>query len=175
MANIYKSNYTGAKVDEAIEKVLNAAPEASDELQKKIISLSDICDVVPMWIELNGFTVTKTEIMTLSDGKEYMGFKFSNLTSIPTNLPINQCSFCIEYSSVKIPIYIVYSSTVSPTDITNTVFCVLNDNNYLAYSLKTSPTGSINIPACGPSGYNWLAVGLKPELFNDTLVTILNN
>ena len=36
MANIYKSNYTGAKVDEAIRKVLNAAPEASDELQKKL-------------------------------------------------------------------------------------------------------------------------------------------
>ena len=36
MANIYKSNYTGAQVDDAIEKVLNAAPATGDELQKKL-------------------------------------------------------------------------------------------------------------------------------------------
>ena len=36
MANIYKSNHTGAQVDDAIEKVLNAAPANGDELQKKL-------------------------------------------------------------------------------------------------------------------------------------------
>lgn len=36
MANIYKSNYTGAQVDDAVKKVLNAAPADGDELQKKL-------------------------------------------------------------------------------------------------------------------------------------------
>ena len=36
MANIYKSNYTGAQVDDAVKKVLKAAPESGDELQKKL-------------------------------------------------------------------------------------------------------------------------------------------
>lgn len=36
MANIYKSKYTGAQVDDAIEKVLKAAPESGNELQKKL-------------------------------------------------------------------------------------------------------------------------------------------
>lgn len=44
MANIYKSNYTGAKVDEAIRKVLNTAPEASDELQKKLKQIINLAN-----------------------------------------------------------------------------------------------------------------------------------
>lgn len=36
MANIYRSKYTGAQVDDAIEKVLKAAPESGNELQKKL-------------------------------------------------------------------------------------------------------------------------------------------
>lgn len=36
MANIYKSNYTGAQVDDAVKKVLAVAPTDGDELQKKL-------------------------------------------------------------------------------------------------------------------------------------------
>ena len=36
MANIYKSNYTGAQVDDAVKKVLAAAPAENDALQKKL-------------------------------------------------------------------------------------------------------------------------------------------
>lgn len=36
MANIYKSEHTGAQVDDAVKKVLAAAPESRDELQKKL-------------------------------------------------------------------------------------------------------------------------------------------
>lgn len=36
MANIYKSNYTGAQVDDAVKKVLTAAPGENDELNSDI-------------------------------------------------------------------------------------------------------------------------------------------
>lgn len=67
MANIYKSNYTGAQVDDAIEKVLNAAPADGDELQKKLKEGNNITIATDGTISATNPTPSVTIAATATD------------------------------------------------------------------------------------------------------------
>nr|DAD78179.1 MAG TPA: hypothetical protein [Siphoviridae sp. ctrgt10] len=67
MANIYKSKYTGAQVDDAIEKVLKAAPESGNELQKKLKEGTNITIATDGTISATNPTPSVTIAATATD------------------------------------------------------------------------------------------------------------
>lgn len=90
MANIYKSKYTGAQVDDAIEKVLKAAPESGNELQKKLKEGTNITIATDGTISAtNPIAATATDddvvVLTGSGGTNSVSYDAKHAKKGPAN------------------------------------------------------------------------------------------
>lgn len=158
MANIYKSNYTGAQVDDAVKKVLAVAPTDGDELQKKLKEGTNITIATDGTISATNptpsVTITATSVdddvvvLTSSGGVNSVSYDVkhakkgpaSGYTSENTTTSISGSGAS---GTIKIPQITVdsYGHVTKAEDESITVTMpTISDVNYSVVELTTSQT-----------------------------------
>ena len=157
MANIYKSNYTGAQVDDAVKKVLAAAPVDGDELQKKLKEGTNITIATDGTISATttiAATATDDDVVVLtgSGGTNSVSYDAKHAKKGPANGYTSENTTTSIIGSgasgiIKIPQITVdsYGHVTKAEDESVTVTMpTISDVNYSVVELTTSQTTLTN-------------------------------